>query len=595
MNPAQLLAHFDRLVEAPNAVPRLRRFVLNLAVRGKLVEQDPNDEPACELLNRIQAEKSRLVKSGQIRKRDSQRFLTNEDVRFEVPKVWAWTRLGEVGDWGSGSTPPRGSHEYFGGNISWFKSGELNDNEALAGSEEKLTTLALSKCSFRKNSPGDILFAMYGATIGKVAILAEHAVTNQAVVGCSPFTGVSNRYLFKFLLAQREQFHLVSEGGAQPNVSKEKMVRCPFPLPPLAEQHRIVAKVDELMGLCDRLEAAQAQRERRRDRLAAASLNRLNRPDDDAKAFRTHACFHLCHLPRFTIRPDQIPALRQTILNLAVRGRLVRQDPHDEPASELLKRIQAEKARQVKDGKAKRVPLLDPIGEDEVLFPLPCSWALIRAGGICHSVSSGATPSAEEFRGDTGVPFLKVYNIRDQKIDFEYRKQFITLQYHAEKMRRSKLFPGNVIMNIVGPPLGKVAIIPNDYEEWNCNQAIAFFRPIEPELSAYIYLFIKEGSFLKKISLVGTAGQDNISVTKCKNIVIPLPPLVEQHRIVAKVGELMGVCDRLELQLTTAQTESRRLLEAVLHEALVAGSGTQDGAGRNGRSGGQSPAIVNPK
>ena len=135
-------------------------------------------------------------------------------------------------------------------------------------------------------------------------------------------------------------------------------------------------------------------------------------------------------------------------------------------------------------------------------------------------------------------------------------------------MRRSRLFPGDVIMNIVGPPLGKVAVIPDDYEEWNCNQAISFFRPVESGLSEYVYLFIKEGSFLKKIELIGTAGQDNISVTKCKNIVVPLPPLAEQLRIVAKVDELMAVCDRLESQLATAQTESRRLLEAVLHEVL---------------------------
>ncbi|MSO22383.1 MAG: hypothetical protein EXQ58_03820 [Acidobacteria bacterium] len=137
-----------------------------------------------------------------------------------------------MGDWGSGSTPARGNHDLYGGGITWLKSGELNDNQALAGSEETVTELALKTGSFRRNQPGDVLLAMYGATIGKVAILAEPAVTNQAVFGCTPFDGISNRYLFSFLLSQRARFHSASEGGAQPNISKVKIVGFPFPLPP---------------------------------------------------------------------------------------------------------------------------------------------------------------------------------------------------------------------------------------------------------------------------------------------------------------------------------------------------------------------------
>jgi len=231
----------------------LRKSILALAVQGKLGPQDPNDEPASELLVRIAAEQDRLVRERSIRRQETAP-INESDQPFTIPDTWVWTRLGQVGDWGSGSTPPRGNPELYGGGITWLKSGELNDKRSLAGSDETVSELALKTGSFRRNKVGDVLLAMYGATIGKVAMLTEPAVTNQAVCGCTPFSGLLNTYLFLYLVSQREQFHLSSEGGAQPNISKVKVVGYPVPLPPLAEQRRIVAKVDEMMALVDTLE-----------------------------------------------------------------------------------------------------------------------------------------------------------------------------------------------------------------------------------------------------------------------------------------------------------------------------------------------------
>lgn len=235
----------------------LRKTILSLAVRGKLVPQDPNDETAEPRLTNVSLQEERPGKKRQVR-RPENTPVGEVDALFKIPPTWVWTRLGQIGDWGSGSTPPRGNHELYGGDISWLKSGELNDNRALVGSEETVTELALKTCSFRLNKSGDVLLAMYGATIGKAAILAESAVTNQAVCGCTPYSKVLNTYLFYFLLSQRESFHAASEGGAQPNISKIKIVGYPFPLPPLAEQGRIVKRVDELMVLVDALEARSA-------------------------------------------------------------------------------------------------------------------------------------------------------------------------------------------------------------------------------------------------------------------------------------------------------------------------------------------------
>jgi len=252
-----LFQKFDQFADAPNAVAKMRELVLELAVQGKLVEQVPSDEPANRLLERIRKKKDRLITERAIRRQDTDP-IGEDKTPFSIPESWVWTRLGEIGDWGSGSTPARGNHDLYGSGITWLKSGELNDNQALAGSEETVTELALKTGSFRRNQPGDVLFAMYGATIGKAAILVEPAVTNQAVCGCTPFEGVSNRYLFNYLISQRAAFHEASEGGAQPNLSKVKIVAYPFPLPPLAEQLRIVAKVDQLMALVDQLETQLA-------------------------------------------------------------------------------------------------------------------------------------------------------------------------------------------------------------------------------------------------------------------------------------------------------------------------------------------------
>ena len=215
---------FELFADAPNAVAKMRELVLELAVQGKLVDQDPNDESAEVLLKRIHAADNQTLKRRGLRRMD-----TAADVvaPYTLPSSWTWTSLGSIAVWGSGSTPPRGNHELYDGQHTWLKSGELNDNRALVGSEEQVTELGLKQGSFRHNQPGDVLFAMYGATVGKAAILAEPAVTNQAVCGCTPCVGVLNHYLFFYLVSQRQRFRNASEGGAQPNFSKDLWsVRC---------------------------------------------------------------------------------------------------------------------------------------------------------------------------------------------------------------------------------------------------------------------------------------------------------------------------------------------------------------------------------
>jgi len=247
----ELDSNKEELLEVINLT---RNQVLQLAIQGKLVDQDPNDEPASVLLEKIKEERDKLVREKEIKKQKPLPEITEEEKPFKIPESWEWVRLGEIGDWGAGATPKRSNPKYYkNGTIPWIKTGELNDGY-IKHSEEYITEEAIKETSVRMNKIGDVLIAMYGATIGKLGILKIKATTNQACCACTPFNGVFNRYLFYYLLSQRENLKNKGEGGAQPNISKEKIVNYIFPLPPIAEQKRIVEKVDTIMNMLDELE-----------------------------------------------------------------------------------------------------------------------------------------------------------------------------------------------------------------------------------------------------------------------------------------------------------------------------------------------------
>jgi len=255
--------------------------------------------------------------------------------------------------------------------------------------------------------------------------------------------------------------------------------------------------------------------------------------------------------------------LRQKILDLAIRGELIPQDPTDEPASVLLERIRAEKEQLIKDKKLKRDKKdNEPI--DEVPFELPEGWEWCRLGEITY-IAAGSTPESSSFV-DKGIPYLKVYNLRNQAIDFDYKPQYIKESIHNGILKRSKTEIGDLIMNIVGPPLGKLAIIPTSLPESNFNQAAVLIRPYlyKNIINKYLFYFLSEMSEINSISTKGSAGQINISLSQSKNMRVPLPPLAEQHRIVEKVEQLLTIVDTIE-QL---QEELRDLVKQTKNQVL---------------------------
>ncbi len=407
----------------------------------------------------------------------------------DVPDSWIHTHLADVAQWGSGGTPSRTNTAYYGGDIPWIKTGELGQG-VITDTEEKITDLGLKNSSAKVFPKGSVAVAMYGATIGKTAVLGIDAATNQAcAVGIPENSITTTEYLLYYLASQKDNFVKAGQGGAQPNISQAVIKNWPIPLAPLNEQKRIAEKLDRLLAKVDNC------RER---------LDRI---------------------------PLILSKIRSSILTQAFSGELTRIFQNSSKYSE--------------------------------------DWSYERAADVCEKVQSGGTPK-EGFINNPGIPFLKVYNIVNQKVDFEYRPQFILETINSSSMSKSQSKPGDVLMNIVGPPLGKVAIIPNSYPEWNINQAITLFRPSSRITTGWLYYLLCSGINVSSIinETRGSAGQSNISLSQCRDFVFPVPSVQEQNKIVHQIEKLFDFADRLEARYQTARTQIDKLTPALLDKAF---------------------------
>lgn len=524
MNAERLLAHYHEIAGAPDAVTGLRRFIIDLAMCGKLVPQDANDEPASELLKRIAEEKARLVNAGEI---GSHELLTEIDTSafpVEQPAGWVLTRLATISrriHYGYTASADADLKD-----VRMLRITDIQEN-AVDWPSVPGCLIGPETVEQYKLHEGDILIARTGGTIGKTFLVGDVPITAvfaSYLIRVQGTSHVFDQYLKRFLESSLywTQLRDGTRGTGQPNVNGQTLGRLVLPLPPLEEQRRIVAKVDELMALCDRLDAAQVNREAVRDRLAAASLARLTAPDPET--FQADARFALDALQALTTRPDQIKQLRQTILNLAVRGRL-----------------RAEGAWNAE---------------------------LITLGEVA-SLQNGYAFKSEWF-SKVGTRLLRNANVGHGTLNWEDEVRLPDIK--VREYERFRLNEGDIVVSLDRPFIvtgTKVArVLSRDLPALLLQRVGRFV--LSPKLHPdYLFLWISSPHFTGQIDPGRSNGVPHISSKQVEAAEIFVPPLTEQLRIVAKVHALMALCDRLEASLTTAADTRRRLLDALLAEALA--------------------------
>ena len=509
----------------------LRQKILDLAIRGKLVPQDPNDEPASVLLERIRAEKQQMVKEGKLKPKDIKNDTVifkgddnlhyeqfadgtvkciEDEIPFELPEGWEWTRLGVIGSWQSGATPSRREPLYYeNGTIPWLKTGDLCDCH-IKNVPEYITEKAVSETSVKILPVGTVLIAMYGATIGKTGISDIELTTNQACCACVCEEEIYNEYLLKFLQSQKSILVSMGEGGAQPNISKEKIINIIFPLPPFNEQKKIVSKIEDF------------------DR-AITSLS--NNKDEVSKL---------------------LLIAKSKILDLAICGKLVPQDPNDEPASVLLERIRAEKEELIKQGKIKRDKkesvifkgdnsYYEKIGDEiicideEIPFDIPDNWGFSRLKSIWELLSGRDLAPNQYNDNKVGIPYITgASNFVNGKVSL--------VRWTPEPQVITNC--GDLLITCKGT-IGEMAI--NDFGRAHIARQIMAIKNIYNLNANYLSLCLQ--FYIESIKLAAKGLIPGISREDILNIILPIPPEEYQVKVVKVVHRYKEILNSIEASL----------------------------------------------
>ncbi|BBB58461.1 type I restriction endonuclease EcoAI subunit S [Undibacterium sp. KW1] len=539
MDAQQFLAEFGHIANAPGGMAQLRDLVLYFAVTGKLVQQTAVDEHAEILLERMRqtAANRNLKKRGWLAKKINGRRPLKED---SLSIGWVWAELGELGDWGAGSTPLRSNSLYYGGRIPWFKSGELK-SDYITKSEEFVSDLAIKECSLRLNVPGDVLIAMYGANIGQTSITGIESTTNQAVCACTPYEGLNNRFLLITLRAMKRHFIGLGVGGAQPNISKEKIVATFVGLPPTKEQARIVAKVDEIMNLCDKLEAQQQARRKLQNNLRQSTLQAIaravNPPDLQNSWARLSDNF-----TRLFHTPEDVIDLRQFTMDLAVRGLLTEQCDDDEPASNLLYRIALEHKEMVLKGEMKRPKPIPEIDLTEVPFELPRGWAWARFPevGLFGRGKSKHRPRNDPKLFTPGIyPLVQTGEVaRANDVINEYHSKYSDIG-----LAQSKLWPKGTLCITIAANIADAAIL--GFDACFPDSIVGFVPASEIRDEVEYFLLFMKTARERLLAFAPSTAQKNINLEILQSVLVPLPPKAEIKRILLRIKEINALCDVL--------------------------------------------------
>lgn len=571
MNADILLAHYDRIADAPDAVARLRRFVLDLAVRGKLVPQEEGDESAVVLLQRLKRAQREAASREGLRSRKPVDSIERGDLWFDFPESWSLTKFDDVFTIVSGVTKGQHVASSEAVEIPYLRVANVQRGYLDLSLVKTLIVKAADRDRYALVS-GDVLMTEGGDwdKLGRAAIWSgeiEDCIHQNHVFRVrSPSKDLHAAWTVLYVNSVPGRRYFEDAAKQTTNLASINMTQlrgCPLPLPPLAEQRRIVAKVDELMALCDQLEAARVAREETRDRMAAASLARLNNPDPET--FPTDARFALDTLPALTTRPDQVKELRQTILNLAVRGKLVPQLAEDEPASELIERIHALSEKKLGTKSRYKNPPFVYLKRSPSLLGLPdgWAWACFPELGVLGRGKSKHRPRNDPALYENGQhPFIQTGDVaRSNGVIRTFSGS-----YNDVGLSQSHKWPRGTLCITIAANIADSGVL--DFDACFPDSVVGF-TPSKIIGDATYFEFFMRTAKARLLEFAPATAQKNINLDVLSQVLIPLPPLPEQRRIVAKVNELMALCYQLEASLIAANSARARLLEATLHAALA--------------------------
>jgi type I restriction enzyme S subunit len=563
-----LLNHFHQLTIDPENAKEIKGLILQLAIQGKLTSEwrkkSTTNDSANNLLKQVELEKRLLIKSGKLKSERQLPVVEEESEPFSLPAGWTWTRLGTICiKIGSGSTPRGGKDVYKSEGIKFIRSQNVYNEGLVFKNVAYIDNATHARMQGTKVLADDILLNITGGSIGRCALVPnpfDEANVSQHVTIVRLASVLENEFVHLLMMSPffQDYIMLTQTGGNREGLAKKNMELMLVPLAPLPEQRAIIEIVKQLFTEVDQLEAFAKERVELKRRLAIAALGQVVKETKAGKLF-VDEHFHILF-----DEVENIKKLQETILQLAVQGKLTKQDPTDRPATELLKRIKSEKEKFIKAGKLKKEKELPPITEDEIPFELPEGWLWSRLSEVSKQITDGEhiTPP----RISSGYKLLSAKNVREGFIDYE-NCDYVSQEIYEKCIKRCKPEIGDLLIISVGGTIGRTSLIKEDIP-FVIVRSVAMIKPLIIE-SEYLKIVMNSPLLQRIIANKSRGGaQPCLYLNEIVKFVFPLPPLAEQQRIVAKVQQLHQQLSQLEAQVQQSRQYAQQLLQSVLREAL---------------------------
>jgi len=561
-----ILENFDTIFKNKTSLETLDKVILDLAIKGKLVEQNQDDEPASELIKRIKAEKQRLIDEKIIKKEKSLPPIEEEEIPFDIPNNWEWVRLKDIS-----YLNPRNTAEdnlitsfvpmklIFDG----YENNHLTEDKLWKDIKSGFTHFKDDDIGIAKITP---CFENRKSVIFKNLKNGLGAGTTELYIIRVFGKDILNSYLLNIFKSERfitEGIKTYTGTAGQQRVKKEFVENFLIPLPPIEEQKRIVSKVEKLQSIIKDLKEIYIKNQSNRENLKKSLLSEIESQSSDKDLLKNLETV-FTNFDKIIKTKEDIKDIRNLILSLAIKGKLVEQNQDDEKASELIKRIKSEKQRLIDEKVIKKEKPLPPIEDKEIPFDIPNNWEWVRFVDLCSVLTCGyaSTPKYEK----TGKAFISAKNVKPYKFLLDDYK-FISEELYSKLTANTKPEKGDILLTRVGAGIGEATIIDVDLD-FAIYVSLTLIKLIKNKVVAkYILLYINS-PFFRELMIESTFGkntsQGNLNVKKLRELPIPLPPIEEQKRIVSKVESLMKICDLLEEKITLNEKISDKLLESIL-------------------------------